>query len=131
MNIAVLEDNPAINEYLTTALEMAGHHVDIYTQGEALLEALFTNGGVRSPLPYDLITVDILLPGALSGLEVIARIRDAMPSQPLPVIVISGASQPHLEQVITGYPHIAILEKPFKRQALLQLLEELKVSQEN
>ncbi|SRR5947207_1365564 len=130
MNIAILEDNPAIVDYLTTALEMAGHQVEVHTQGASLLEALFPNGGVRTPLPYDLVTVDLLLPGGLSGVEVIARIRDAIAPQQLPIIVISGASRPFFEEVKKIFPHVFLLEKPFKRHVLLQLLEDLRSPQE-
>src|SRR5712691_12898213 len=104
MNIAILEDNPTIIEYLTLVLEMAGHQVTVYTQGTALLEALFTERGVCTPLPYDLITVDLLLPGDLSGIEVIARIRETIGPRQLPIIVISAASQLVLEEVKKTFP---------------------------
>lgn len=123
--IAVLEDNPAICEYLAIALEMAGHHVSVHTYGASLLATLFTESGVRWPLPYDLMTVDLLLPGELSGLEVITRIRASITSEHLPIIMLSGAGDNLLEQAKCQFPQSPLLRKPFQMKALLQLIEKL------
>src|SRR5947209_2899360 len=125
MKIGILEDNPVIFEYMKTAFEMKGHQVDVYTQGATLLDALFTASGVRSPLPYDLITIDLLLPGEISGLEVVARIRQAIPANQLPIIVISGVALSTLEEVQKDYPQVPVLSKPFKLQTLFRLLGKL------
>jgi len=128
MKIAVLEDNPAIVGYMTTALQLAGYQVETYTQAVALFEALFTQGGIHHPLPYDALTVDLLLPGGISGLEVITRIRRLIPPQNLPIIVISGAGESLLEQVKTTFPDVPILIKPFKMRKLLEVFDALKRS---
>ena len=91
MHIAILEDNPDIVAYMQIALELAGHHVSSHTHATSLLDTLFTASGPRSPLPYDLITIDLLLPEGFSGLNVIERIREGIPPTQLPIIVISGA----------------------------------------
>ncbi len=123
--IAVLEDNPAICEYLTTALEMAGHRVSAHTHGASLLATLFTESGIRWPLPYDLVTADLLLAGELSGLEVIARIRTSITPAQLPIIMLSGAGDGLLEQAKCRFPQSPLLRKPFQMKALLQLIEDL------
>lgn len=130
MHIGVLEDNSAILEYLKITLEMAGHRVHAHTQAASLLATLFTESGVVSPLPYDLITVDLLLPGGISGLEVIARIHHAIPHEKLPVILISGAGDCLSAQAHRDFPYVSLLNKPFKRNDLLRLIEELTCSQE-
>src|SRR2546427_12791324 len=91
--IAVLEDNPAICEYLTTALEMAGHRVSAHTHGASLLATLFTESGVRWPLPYDLVTAALLLGGDPACVEVIARSRTTITTPPLPIMLPSGAGR--------------------------------------
>lgn len=128
MKVAVLEDNPDILDYLRTALEMAGHTVYMHTQGFSLLESLFSEPAVRYPLPYDLITIDLFLPGNISGLEVITRIRQAIPADKLPIIVITGAGDKDIEQVKTNFPGMPLLRKPFKMITLLQLIEDIKTS---
>jgi DNA-binding response OmpR family regulator len=42
MKIAVLEDNPAILDFMKIALEMAGHNAYIYTNGSSFLASLFS-----------------------------------------------------------------------------------------
>ncbi|SRR6266571_8410650 len=122
MKIGILEDNPVIFEYMKIAFEMKGHQVDVYTQGAALLDTLFTTSGVRSPLPYDVITIDLLLPGEISGLEVVARIREAIPVSQLPIIVISGVALSMLEEVQKDFPQVPVLSKPFELHTLFRLL---------
>ena|SRR5712692_6264605 len=128
MNIGLLEDNPAILEYMTVALEMAGHRVRAYTQGSSLLKTIFIGSDIQSPLPYDLLIVDLFLPGDLSGLEAIERIQQAIPLSELPTILISAGSQDELEQVQKQLPGVPILRKPFKMNVLLELVEGLKLT---
>ncbi len=128
MKIGLLEDNPAIVDYLSIALEMAGHKVSAFTYGSLLLETIFTGPGMRYSLPYDVVIVDILLPGSMSGLQAIDSIQEAIAPGELPMIIISAAAKEELEQVATRLPHIPLLRKPFKMHTLLQLIEELKTA---
>ncbi len=130
MNIGLLEDNPAICDYITTALEMIGYHISVHTQGSSFLESLFPESGSASSLPYDLVLVDLLLPGCLSGLEVITRIRRVISAERLPIIIITAASEGYLEQVNKSYPGIPILPKPFQLKTLVRLIEEMTVSKD-
>ena len=126
MKIGLLEDNPAIVDYLSIALEMAGHQVSAFTYGSSLLETIFTGPGTQYSLPYDLVIVDILLPGNMSGLQAIDSLQQTIAPGELPMIIISAAAREELEQVATRLPHIPLLRKPFKMQTLLQLIEEMK-----
>ena len=127
MNIGLLEDNLAIADYLSIALEMAGHNVHTYTYGSSLLENLGSSmvGGLHASLPYDLIIVDLLLPGDISGLEAIQQIQRAIPHERLPIIIISAGSHDELEQARAILPDVPLLRKPFRTQALLQLISDL------
>ena len=124
MNIGILEDNPAILDFLTTALEMRGHTVYTYTTGASLLAALFDGEGVTSARLYDLVIIDLFLPGSLSGLEVSTAIRQSLDPE-FPLIIISGASQDMLERVQTRLPDVPVLRKPFKMTTLLQVIEDI------
>jgi CheY-like chemotaxis protein len=125
MKIAILEDNPAIYEYMAVALEMAGHHVQVYTLASTLLDTLLTAARDSSGLPYDLITVDVHLPGDFSGLDFIRRIRQALPSITVPMIIISGASPSFFGPLQDSYPPIPVLQKPFHMKTLLRILENM------
>lgn len=127
MKIGLLEDNPAIVDYMSIALEMAGHEVSAFTYGSELLETIFTGPGIRYSLPYDLVIVDILLPGNVSGLQAIDSLQHTIAPGELPMIIISAAAQEELEQIAARLPHIPLLRKPFKMNTLLQLIDQIKM----
>jgi CheY-like chemotaxis protein len=127
VNIALLEDNPPILDYLSTALEMLGHNVQKFTSSAPLLETLFIGESVRVPLPYDLALIDLLLPGpgSASGLRTVQIIRQAISPQQLHIIVVSACSQKELEQARAELPQVPILRKPFKMRQLLELIDQM------
>src|SRR5436309_1085850 len=59
MKIGLLEDNANIHEYLTTALEMVGHTVFTHIDGMSLLDILYAEQSIQTPLPYDLLIIDL------------------------------------------------------------------------
>ena len=127
MRIGLLEDNHAISDYLTTALEIAGHQVYPHVFGHSLVERLFLDRNQHEPPPYDLVIIDLLLPGMLSGAAVIDYVRRSIPPETLPIIVISAASESQLKEVRSRFPHIHVLRKPFTLKELLYLIETNKI----
>jgi len=127
VNIAILEDNPAILDYLNAALTMNGHRVQTFTHGAALLNVLFPSDQPPVSIPFDLILVDLLLPGEISGLEAIQVIRKSIPHERLPVIIVSASGQKELDHAQSVLPEIPIIRKPFKMQELLRLINNVKV----
>jgi len=119
MNIGLLEDNMTIVTLLTTMLEMAGHHVFSFTEGRSLLETF-----LATSVSYDLLIIDLGLPGDLSGFDVIEVIQHTKPPEILPIIVVSGAGQQELARVQRTHPEIAIMRKPFSMRSLLFLIEQ-------
>jgi CheY-like chemotaxis protein len=111
---------------------MNGHRVSTFTYGAALLEALFPGGqeaAPAAPLPFDLILVDLLLPGDISGLQAMQIIRSTLPPQRLPIIIVSASGQKELEQVQALVSQTPYIRKPFKIQELLRMIDSVKVSQ--
>jgi CheY-like chemotaxis protein len=127
VNIAILEDNPAILDYLSTALRMNGHRVQTFTHGVALLEALFHSGQVPFPLPFDLILVDLLLPGDISGLQAMRVVRKSISHDRLPIIIVSASGQKELDNAQAELPHTPVIRKPFKIMELLKMIDSVKV----
>lgn len=129
MNIAILEDNPSNLEYLQTLLQFEGHHV--FAQGDAtsFLASIWTMYRQDAVFPYDLAIIDLMLPGRITGLDVLHSLRAAdSPLAYFPLIVISGASQNVLDEVETHFPAIPILRKPFRRQELISLLATIRTA---
>lgn len=125
MNIALLEDNPPILDYLSTALEMHGHTVYKFTDSAPLLETIPTGENASVPLPYDLAIIDLLLPGPISGIETIQKIWQALAPYRLPMIVVTACSQKELEEARAIVPQVPFLRKPFKMRELTQLINQL------
>ena len=123
MNIALLEDNPANLEYIQTLLQFEGHHVFAQVDAASFLASIWTPYHQNAVLPYDLAIIDLMLPGRLTGLDVLHSLRAAgSPLAYFPLIVISGASQNILDEVQTHFPSVPVLRKPFRMQELNLLL---------
>ena len=129
MNIGLLEDNPAILELMQTALELGGHTISTYTRGQSLLNTLFekytTLSSSPASLPYDLLIIDLNLPGELSGLEVIASVYRLLAPNIPPIIVVSAASIEQLDQLRASFPVLPVIRKPFALRTLLQTISSL------
>ena len=120
MTIALLEDNPINSEYIQTLLRMEGHQIFPHRMGDSLLSALQTTDDA---FPYDVALIDLMLPGTLSGQDVMHLIQQKYPSQRLPFVVVSAASQNELNRVQAEFPQTAIVHKPFKRYQLIEAIQ--------
>ena len=123
MKIAILEDQPDILELLTIALGLAGHCAYPYSTGTSLVETLFSQQSKQAPLPYDLLIIDLYLPGRPSGLEVINSIHQHIPLGTLPIILTSATSYSGLIDLQAQLPNVTVLRQPFQLKDLLALLE--------
>lgn len=121
MKIAVFDDNVKIGEMLQDSLELLGHMVSVFYSPAPFLAALSALLTAQSPL--DLIIVDLLLSEGMSGVEVITRARQIVPS--LPAILITAGSSWDIENARRAMPDIKVLRKPFSLTALLTLVKEL------
>ena len=109
MRILVVEDEPAIAEFVERGLRAAGYAVDRSADGDE---------GQRRALSgqYDLVVLDILLPGR-DGLEVLSAIRGR--DRQVPVILLSALGE--IEDRVRGLDRGATdyVVKPFSMEELL------------
>lgn len=82
MRILLVEDHPALGKDVKKGLEQCHYAVDLVTDGE---DALI----LGKTTPYDLIILDILLPG-LNGWEVCRRLRAAHRGMPILFLTARG-----------------------------------------
>ena len=82
-NILLVEDEIAISDIQYNVLTQAPchHRVDVADNGSRAL-ALFSSN------PYDLVSLDYVLPGALNGIDVYQEIREA--DSEIPILFVSG-----------------------------------------
>ena len=119
MRIGIVEDNAIISEMLRTAFTLHGHDVMLYETGFAFLSSLQTEQ------PLDVLLIDLLLPGGLSGRETLQSFYQLAPETTLPIVVVSGAGRTVIEEVKQSFPGIPIVEKPASLKKLIALVEQL------
>ncbi|WP_231701488.1 response regulator transcription factor [Halopseudomonas xinjiangensis] len=106
-SILAIEDDPVLGEHLKGALEARGFRVTLANEGGSGL-------ALASTQRYDLILLDVLLPG-LDGMEVLRRLRR---SRQTPVLMMSALGE--ASHRIQGFEDGAddYLPKPFSLDEL-------------
>lgn len=128
MNVALLEDNPSNLEYIQTLLQFEGHHVFIQEDAASFLVSMWSAFHQGTGLAFDLAIIDLMLPGRLSGLDVLRSLHAAdSPLLHFPLIVVSGAGQNILDEVQTHFPTVPILRKPFRMQELISAIAAIRI----
>jgi two-component system, response regulator PdtaR len=107
--VLVVDDEELVLETLVDALEEAGF--DVATAGNAMdAHTLLEDSG-----SIDLVVTDVRMPGQVDGLVFGQVVRETRPD--LPIIVMSGVSEPDDRDVPAGATFIA---KPFKPALLIE-----------
>ncbi|HEX6324579.1 MAG TPA: response regulator transcription factor [Vicinamibacterales bacterium] len=92
--VLVVEDEQHLADGLRFNLEAEGHRVEVVDTGEAALERLTGSGGG----PYDLVVLDVMLPGK-DGFAVVSDLRAA--KQFVPVLILTALGRP--DDVLKGF----------------------------
>ncbi|WP_286828837.1 MULTISPECIES: chemotaxis protein CheB [Kordiimonas] len=116
--ILIIEDDPEVRDLLDLLLTDEGHQTIAVGDGVAALE--IPAWDQQKP---DLILADYNLPGGMSGIEVVAKLREAW-HEPIPVLILTGdISTATLREIST---HDCLpLHKPVKARALSEAIQRL------
>jgi two-component system alkaline phosphatase synthesis response regulator PhoP len=116
-SILLVEDEQHLAQGLRFNLEAEGYAVDLVDNGEAALEYV-----LNSPSRYDLIVLDVMLPGK-DGFEVVSDLRQQ--SHFVPVLMLTARGRP--EDVLQGFAAGAddYLPKPFELTILIARIKSL------
>jgi two-component system NtrC family sensor kinase len=107
--ILIVEDNDEVADATQQLLQFLGCTVKRAESGNAAVVRL-----ERSAKDFDLVLTDIVMPGGLSGIEVLHYVRDRFPQ--LPVVLMTGYSS-ELQKL---GPEEIVLLKPFSPQELAE-----------
>jgi two-component system, OmpR family, response regulator MprA len=120
MRVLVVEDEPLIAEVVARALAREGLTADVVGDGDAALRAV--GAAPRGCPPYDLVVLDLLLPGR-GGLEVCREIRRTDGRTPIIMLTARDA----LEDKVLGLDSGAddYVTKPFELEELLARIRSL------
>ena len=113
--ILVVDDDPALGEFLSRVLSAGGYEVAHELDSEGALGRVHTQ-------QWDLMITDIELPG-MNGLELLEKVRELVPA--LPVAVLTGhATVDYAVGALRGSA-AEFLQKPVSRADLLTKANEL------
>lgn len=82
MRVQIVEDNPALRDGLADLLCLEGYACETFDDGHAALSAF-------EALPYDIVLLDVVLPG-LDGLDLCRRFRDIAPETQILILSARG-----------------------------------------
>ncbi len=109
--VLVVEDNDDVRELAESVLGMAGYAVLPAASGEEALRLL--EGGAQP----DLLFTDVIMPGGMTGLELVERVRVLYPQ--MPVLVTTG----YMDELPGRGTGLDILAKPYRHEQLLARVE--------
>jgi hypothetical protein len=112
--VLLVEDEEAVRELLTSALERAGFEVHAATSGEEALE-------LERQRRFDLLVTDVVLP-KITGPQLAREIRHRSPETR--VLFMSGYAGDSLDAAESGGPR-TFIQKPFSSRALVDRVREL------
>lgn len=115
--ILVVDDEEGVLAVLNRILEllMPGYDISTATNGLMAWQQLQQRS-------FDLLLTDQHMPG-MTGLELAQQVRDKSPA--LPIILMSGITDNHIEAEVQKLGLVGFLSKPFSVHQLRELLESI------
>ena len=114
ITVLVVEDEPILRLFMTTALEDAGFRVLEAKDASEAIHALTANPSIQ------VMFTDIDMPGDLNGLKLAAMVRNRWP--PIKIIITSGHHQVDLDVVRELGPFIP---KPYVTDEIVNAIYDL------
>lgn len=122
LRVLVADDVPANLAVARALLESGGHRVDCVSDGSLALETLAKSAPAR---PYDLVLMDVMMPG-MDGLEATRRIRQLpAPGGQVPILAVTASAFAEDIAACRAAGMNAHLAKPIERDALMAAIGRL------
>jgi DNA-binding response OmpR family regulator len=118
MRILLCEDQDAIRHMIETLVGASGHEVVGVALGAQAVELALAGH-------FDVLLLDLMLPGALDGFAVCERIRAEKATRDLPIFVISALDDPESRRRVLTAGATAFYSKPFRPLELLESINAL------
>lgn len=109
MNILIVDDDTGLSDQLKATLKKKNYSVETADNGETALDKIFD-------IPYDLVLLDIMLPGR-DGLSVLKEVRKAGLDMPILMLTARGDVQDRVRGLDYGADDY--LAKPFSMAELM------------
>ncbi|MFP4083857.1 MAG: PAS domain S-box protein [Desulfonatronovibrio sp.] len=119
--ILVLDDDEEILEVINEVLDLLGYDAVLVSSGTEVLEKY--QEARQEGEPFDLVIMDLTIPGGMGGLETMQKLREIDPDAR--AVVSSGYSQDPVMANYREYGFIGVLAKPYTIDELSSLLKKL------
>ncbi len=113
MRILVCEDQDAIRSMIETLVSASGHKVTGVATGTQAVELAISE-------PFDVVLLDLMLPGALDGFGVCEHLRADEKTHDIPIFIISAMDDRESRERAMNAGATAFYAKPFSPVALLK-----------
>jgi DNA-binding response OmpR family regulator len=113
MRILLCEDQDAIRHMIETLVGASGHEVVGVALGAQAVELALAE-------TFDVLLLDLMLPGSLDGFGVCERIRAGKTTHDLPIFVISALDDPESRERALTAGATMFYAKPFRPLGLLE-----------
>jgi|GEM_PF-1900086 len=122
--VLVMDDEEAIRLLAESMLSMYDYDVVATADGEAALAA--HEAAIAAGQPFDLVIMDLTIPGGMGGKETIRRLREK--DTTIRAIVSSGYSNDPVMANYTAHGFNAVLPKPYVVTDLIQVVSQVLVA---
>lgn len=119
--ILFMDDEASLRKLVNRMMQNLGYHVESATDGDEAIR--MARDAVQAGIPFDVVILDLTVPGGMGGKEAIKHLREIDPD--IKAIVSSGYSN---DPVLSNYEHYGfqgIATKPFDFKALSKILQEI------
>ena len=120
-SVLVMDDEEIIRDLLCEMIVGMGYRAEKARHGHEALER--HRKAKHEGQPYDIVIMDLTIPGGMGGRETIAEIRKTDPD--IRAIVSSGYSNDPIMADYKSYGFDGVLKKPFRIEDLQDILNEI------
>ena len=112
--ILIMDDDPTILQLATEMLEMFGHSVESANDGRLAMQKY--KQAMDNSEPYDVVIMDLTIPGGIGGKEAIVDLLQLDPK--IKCIVSSGYADSPVMANYTDYGFFGVITKPYSIKRL-------------